>query len=73
MMQNDRAARFLVQFYDVVCQTKTRNFHTDISQQHELAAVNLSFLLENQLYQSSERTLRLFFVHMTNMEKSHST
>ena len=47
-MQNDRAARFLVQFYDVFCQTTTWNFHTDISQQHELAAINLSFLHENQ-------------------------
>ena len=59
-----RAARFLVQSFEVVCQTKTWNFHIwgsddNVSSQQEI--FHSLPLHENHSYQGSESALRLFW------------
>ena len=58
-----RAARFLVQCFDVVCQRTTWNFHIWGSVDNASSQQSIFFSLplhENHSYQASESVLRLF-------------
>ena len=59
-----RAARFLVQFFDVACQTMTYNFR-----QREPAAVNFSFsAFTGKQFVPSKRKRSPILYNVTNME-----
>ena len=66
-----RAARFVVQVFDVVCQTKTWNFDiwgSDDNASPQQQMFHSLPLRENHSWRASESVLRLFCTEVTNME-----